>query len=358
MTTSGSEEAKQLEKIKYNFEKAYRQVNKQTNSNLNDKNNYHVSENLNNNIDNILKNIQERNPVKLRDYTPAILVDNGVKDFPMYENPAHIRKNILTDVEAQKLGLAVNSRDHYHGLGKELYIKAIDSLDNPRVIFKNNNNNEYLILTVIKDKNNNNIVVPIEIETSTKVNNIKIDINRVKTVYGYEEKNNIDLNNYIKHNIVENKFTKIYEQKKEKGTGFSTVANSNKSIPSSNKDVNTTTKYSMQESENNSVFDKVIPQGNDYKVTAEDVAITETKNNIETEETNIPISEKNQNEQEEKARTKAVQYANRAKNRFTRKFTQDMKLDETVNKSIINDSLKQIETEIQRNGKLLYHIKT
>lgn len=352
MTTSGSEEAKQLEKIKYNFEKAYRQVNKQTNSNLNDKNNYHVSENLNNNIDNILKNIQERNPVKLRDYTPAILVDNGVKDFPMYENPSHIRKNILTDVEAQKLGLAVNSRDHYHGLGKELYIKAIDSLDNPRVIFKNNNNNEYLILTVIKDKNNNNIVVPIEIETSTKVNNIKIDINRVKTVYGYEEKNNIDLNNYIKHNIVENKFTKIYEQKKEKGTGFSTVANSNKSIPSSNKDVNTTTKYSMQESENNSVFDKVIPQGNDYKVTAEDVAITETKNNIETEETNIPISEKNQNEQEEKARAKAVQYANRAKNRFTRKFTQDMKIDETVNKSIINDSLKQIETEIQQNGKL------
>ncbi len=252
MTTSGSEEAKQLEKIKYNFEKAYRQVNKQTNSNLNDKNNYHVSENLNNNIDNILKNIQERNPVKLRDYTPAILVDNGVKDFPMYENPSHIRKNILTDVEAQKLGLAINSRDHYHGLGKELYIKAIDSLDNPRVIFKNNNNNEYLILTVIKDKNNNNIVVPIEIETSTKVNNIKIDINRVKTVYGYEEKNNIDLNNYIKHNIGENKFTKIYEQKKEKGTGFSTVANSNKSIPSSNKDVNTTTKYSMQESENNS----------------------------------------------------------------------------------------------------------
>lgn len=223
-----------------------------SNSELKNTENYHISNNLSTDIDNILENIQERNPVKLRDYTPTILVDNGVKDFPMYENPAHIRKNILTDVEAQKLGLAVNSRDHYHGLGKELYIKAIDSLDNPRVIFKNNNNNEYLILTVIKDKNNNNIVVPIEIETSTKVNNIKIDINRVKTVYGYEEKNNIDLNNYIKHNIGENKFTKIYEQKKEKGTGFSTVANSNKSIPSSNKDVNTTTKYSMQESENNS----------------------------------------------------------------------------------------------------------
>lgn len=111
-------------------------------------------------------------------------------------------------------------------------------------------------------------------------------------------------------------------------------------------------RYSTQKESKQDVFDKVIPQRNDYKVTAEDVAITETKNNTETEETNIPISEKYQNEQEEKVRTKAVQYANRAKNRFIRKFTQDMKIDETVNKSIINDSLKQIETEIQQNGKL------
>lgn len=119
-----------------------------------------------------------------------------------------------------------------------------------------------------------------------------------------------------------------------------------------NKTKNINNRYSIQRESKQDVFDKVIPQGNNYKVTAEDVATTETKNNIETEETNIPISEKYQNEQEEKARTKAVQYANRAKNRFTRKFTQDIKIDETVNKSIINDSLKQIETEIQQNGKL------
>lgn len=126
------------------------------------------------------------------------------------------------------------------------------------------------------------------------------------------------------------------------------IKNVNNTNPTDNPDI----RYSIQRESKQDVFDKVIPQGNDYKVTAEDVAITETKNNTETEETNIPISEKYQNEQEEKARTKAVQYANRAKNRFTRKFTQDMKIDETVNKSIINDSLKQIETEIQQNGKL------
>lgn len=169
--------------------------------------------NLSKRIDNVLKNINERNPVKLRNYTPQILVENGVKDLPMYENPSHIRKNILTKEEAQKLGLATSIWNHYHGLGKELYIKIINSLDSPRVIFKNKNNKDYLILTTVKDNNNSNIIVPIEIETITKINIFNIDINRIKTVYGYDRKDP-DLNKYIKNNIKLGRFTKIYEQKR------------------------------------------------------------------------------------------------------------------------------------------------
>lgn len=169
--------------------------------------------NLSKIIDNVLKNINERNPVRLRDYTPQILVENGVKDLPMYENPSHIRKNILTKEEAQKLGLATSIRNHYHGLGKELYIKIINSLDSPRVIFKNKNNKDYLILTTVKDNNNSNIIVPVEIETITKINIFNIDINRIKTVYGYDRKDP-DLNKYIKNNIKLGRFTKIYEQKR------------------------------------------------------------------------------------------------------------------------------------------------
>ena len=169
--------------------------------------------NLSKRIDNVLKNINERNPVRLRDYTPQILVENGIKDLLMYENPSHIRKNILTKKEAQKLGLATNIRNHYHGLGKELYIKIINSLDSPRVIFKNKNNKDYLILTTVKDNNNSNIIVPIEIETITKINIFNIDINRIKTVYGYDRKDP-DLNKYIKNNIKLGRFTKIYEQKR------------------------------------------------------------------------------------------------------------------------------------------------
>ena len=172
-----------------------------------------ISNNLENDIDRVLCDISVRNPVKLRNNTPDILVKNGVKNLPMYENPAHIRKNILTEQEAKKTGLKINSKDHYHGLGKELYIKAIDSLDNPRVAFKNKiYNNEFLLLTIIKDDNNNDIIIQIEVETKTKVNNLLIDINRVKTVYGYSRKFP-DLNKYIKDNIKANKLEKIYEKK-------------------------------------------------------------------------------------------------------------------------------------------------
>ena len=146
--------------------------------------------------------------------------------------------------------LSVMPNDNYHGLGKDLYIKAIDSLDNPRVIFKNKNNKDYLILTTLKDNSNNNIVVPIEIETNTYANRVKIDTNRIKSVYGRK-----NLNTYIKNNINQKELIKIYEQKKEQGTGTIPAASSfsANNIPQSNLNVKsyTSTRYSMQESQNN-----------------------------------------------------------------------------------------------------------
>lgn len=174
--------------------------------------------NLEQEIDNVLNDINRRTPVKLRNNTPQILVSIGIKDLPMYENPSHIRKNILTEKEARKINLVITQRDHYHGLGKTIYIEVINSLDTPRVIFENKNKSDYLILTSIKDKNNKNILVPIKIEDKTYVNNVEIDITRVKSVYGYD-RSKPDLNTYFKKNINNGNFTKIYEQKKEPSTG-------------------------------------------------------------------------------------------------------------------------------------------
>lgn len=132
------------------------------------------------------------------------------------------------------------------------------------------------------------------------------------------------------------------------GTYVAFNSNQIKNVDNTNPTNNPDIRYSIQKDSDKNVFDKVIPKGNDYKVTAEDVAID--KSAIKNEE-NIPISEKYQNK-EEKPRAKAVQYANSAKNSFRRKFAQDMKIDEAVNKQLINDSLNQIEAEIQQNGKL------
>ena len=251
--TGNSHEALFIRDLRNKWENAYRNTTmEQAIDNISSNTQYHISQNASIDIDNVLNDINERNPVRLRDYTPDILVQNGIKNLPMYENPSHIRKNILTAKEAQSLGLSVMPGDHYHGLGKELFLRVIDSLDNPRVIFKNKNNNDFLILTVLKDNQGDNIVVPIEVETTTYANNMNIDTNRIKSIYGYNN-NRKSLNEYIKHNINNNIFEKIYEQKKKSSTSnisqSTSVANN---IPQSTQNVNsnTSTKYSMQENQN------------------------------------------------------------------------------------------------------------
>lgn len=334
MTTSGSEEAKQLEKIKYNFEKAYRQVNKQTNNKLKDK--FSIQNNNGNKYVKIDTDQKVFDGIDKKDYNQiakmymqdylkgkTILNENdnaniGRKGINKYTNP-----NQQTKYLSEKMQLTPELKNVL-----EIAEKVSDGTPT-KVTTKFPNWEYYKFRFEIDGKQFEGLI---NIGVDKEGNKHFYEINKIHTTS----------NSYVSTN---------------KSSSTDSIKNS---ITSQSEDVNTTTKYSMQESENNSkqkeskqdVFDKVIPQGNEYKVTAEDVAVTETKNNTETEETNIPISEKYQNEQEEKARAKAVQYANRAKNRFTRKFTQDMKLDETVNKSIINDSLKQIETEIQQNGKL------
>lgn len=334
MTTSGSEEAKQLEKIKYNFEKAYRQVNKQTNNKLKDK-----------------FSIQNNNGNKY------IKIDTDQKVFDSIDRKDYnqIAKMYMQDYLKGRTTLNENDSAN---IGR----KGINKYTNP------NQQTKYLSEKMQLTPELKNVL---EIAEKVSEGNPTKDTTKFPNWEYYKFRFEIDGKQFeglINIGVDKEGNKHFYEINKIHTTSNSYVSTNKSSstdsiknsITPQNEDVNNTTKYSMQESENNSkqkeskqnVFDKVIPKENDYKVTAEDVAITETKNNTETEETNIPISEKYQNEQEEKARTKAVQYANRAKNRFTRKFTQDMKIDETANKSIINDSLKQIETEIQQNGKL------
>jgi hypothetical protein len=232
-----------VDDLYYKWTEAYNSNNK-----LNDTTNYHISENFSDEIDKALKNeLPSNTQVKARDFTPKILVDSGVQDLPMLITQKHIKSTIYTQQEAQALGLQTKNVN-YHGLGKELLIKAIDNLDSPQAIYKTSENN-YLVVTEFKDNNEKEIIVPIQINGNGRYNDVFIDENQIKSVYG---RNNLD--NYIN----KNNFEQIYKKNKEldfnEGIQYSNVANSSieNSIASQDEDVNTTTKYSKQESENNS----------------------------------------------------------------------------------------------------------
>ncbi len=232
-----------VEDLYYKWTQAYNSSNE-----LNSTTNYHISENFSNEIDKSLNGeLKSNNQIKARDFTPKILVDNGVNDLPMLLTQKHLRQIVYTKQEAENLGYTVNKKDHYHGLGKETLIEAIDNLDEPSAIYKQSENN-YLIVTELNDGNNNPIIVPIQINGTGTYNDVRILENQISTVYGRER-----LNKYIANND----FEEIYNKNRSKLNGegvksHDSINASTNSIPPTQRNVNDNTKYSIQESENNS----------------------------------------------------------------------------------------------------------
>lgn len=114
-----------------------------------------------------------------------------------------------------------------------------------------------MILTIVKDKIGNNIVVPIEIETKTDINKISMEINRIKSVYGYDRKKP-DLNKYIKDNLNSKTMIKIYEQKKQSTNITSQSTFDTKSISHFNTNVKQDLSSSIQYNQNTSAT-KTLP---------------------------------------------------------------------------------------------------
>lgn len=164
---------------------------------------YNLSSNFSQEIDLVLNGTYNNsNQVKARDYTPKILVDNGVNDLPMLMTAKHIKSTILKKEEAVEKGIIINKKSHYHGLGKEILLEVIDRLDNPLEIYKQSDNN-YLIVTEFVDNEKKHIIVPIEINGKGTYNDVFIEQNQIKTVYGHN-----DLIGYLKYN----NFKKIYKK--------------------------------------------------------------------------------------------------------------------------------------------------
>ena len=251
--TSADEYVSFVENLKEMWEDAYY-------SNRSDlsKTMYHLSENALNEVNDALNNPNTdiNSMVKLRDFTPEQLVSVGVSDLPMLVRKGHLRENILTSSEAENKGYSTKGK-HYHGLGIETYMNAIDSLDNPIAVYQytdkgNYSKDNFIVLTEVKDSDNNNIIVPIEIHKRGQYNKVEIDINRIKTTYG---KNN---SNYFDDMVKNGSLVEIYNKKRSaklpiQSGNFNTSTANN--IPQSGNNVNSNTssatKYSIPINKNN-----------------------------------------------------------------------------------------------------------
>lgn len=122
----------------------------------------------------------------------------------MFMNTSHIAENVLTREQAVAVGLSGNKRINYHGLGKKLFLDAVDSMDNNIEVFRWNTKHgpygekDYLIITETQDQKGNSIIVPLIIENDTEkyINNVIPLTNVIKSVYGKK-----DLRQYINEKV-------------------------------------------------------------------------------------------------------------------------------------------------------------
>lgn len=177
------------------------------------------SKELETDIDKVLNNMYPKNQqVKVRDYTPEILLINNVRNLPMLITQRHIKSIIYSFKEAKKLKLTTKNIN-YHGLGKKLFLKVINDLDNPKAVYKKDDNN-YIIISKYKDLNNREIIIPVQINAIGRYKEEFVNENQIKSIYGR--------NNLYKY-IENNKLELVYKKEEldfNEGIQYSNVANS------------------------------------------------------------------------------------------------------------------------------------
>ncbi|MBQ6824859.1 MAG: hypothetical protein IJP27_09410 [Clostridia bacterium] len=150
--------------------------------------------------------------IKLTDNSPAIIVlQKGARNLPLMI-ASHVRENILTEDEARSLGLTIKPEDHYHGLGKTLFLEVINDLDNITEAYRGTKYAEkperrekyFLLISTLKDGNGDTINIPIYINEKGRYNNVFIDTNKGATVFG-----KINLREYIQRELRKKNIVRI-----------------------------------------------------------------------------------------------------------------------------------------------------
>ena len=164
-------------------------------------------------VDQALTDLSRRDDVYLTESSPSIIASQkGVRNLPMLMKASHIRENVYTEAEAKKLGLKADKHTHYHGLGKELFLKIIGGLDDVTLAYRGTKNatdpsrreNYFLLISQYKDADGNTVNVPVYINERGQYNRVFIDTNKIATVFGRD-----NFNEYINRELKNGNLVRI-----------------------------------------------------------------------------------------------------------------------------------------------------
>ncbi len=209
-------------------------------------------------VEKALTNITYTEDVYLTESSPTIVASQkGVRNLPMLMKASHIRENVLSEREAKSLGLKIDKHIHYHGLGKSLFLRVIDGLENVTLAYrgtKNANNpsrreNYFILISQYKDAAGNVINIPVYIDETGQYNRVFMDTNRIATVYGKD--NFFDyINREIRYgNLVriKTRSTRASELQTDNESSYNLSASDKDIIPEGKENVNLSfsTDYSL-----------------------------------------------------------------------------------------------------------------
>lgn len=199
---------------------------------------YQLREGAEKDIERALASKNYTEDVYLTETSPSIIVSQkGVKNLPMLMKASHIRENVLTEKEAKEKGLKVDNHTHYHGLGKDLFVKIIDGLEYVKLAYRGTKNasdpsrreNYFLLVSQFKDEKGNTVNVPVYINEKGQYNRVFIDTNKVATVFGRD-----DFFDYIQKEIrngnlvrIKNRNTQASELKATHASSYSKNVSNN-----------------------------------------------------------------------------------------------------------------------------------
>lgn len=178
--------------------------------------------------------------------TPKILQDIGLNNLPITLTQRH-----LSTIMNEKGNY---TKANYHNLGIDIVKKLPKAISNPlNVLQSDTNTNSIVIITDLADNQERPIIASIKIDGKGTINNIDIDSNVITSGYG---RNNYDA--FMKRNIAKGNL--LYDidegiiKRTDRKLQLRPTSSTNNNISKSNnivKSDTSSTKYSIQESQNN-----------------------------------------------------------------------------------------------------------